>query len=551
MTTIKPPLRPTTISIPLQRAEIVEACPEVKRCHLEVIAAEHGEVLSVDTGSIAGTKVVRVGLFQEDKGCDYRVRVGLVDSGGPIAFGATASDGDPITYSMWERRLNICKDPATLFMPGAATHLMNTRYILNGETVVLIVCQMTSDGSFLVIVDRKGGITTKKLSLIYHRNNDNLLVTAALSTDLQSLYICESRIASGAQSDKYYWWTHNRYDGSWNLFKSGTVPASMYGGNDRQMTVDRDGKLAGFWGTEMESRNESDSDGTSCGNSWEGFVTTWGYLDYTSITGGTFDIRTEKYIAGSSRRQGMVLNDGKLVAMFESPTTISRLSAYSNWEWSTYENPKTTAQELSHEQGTVFLAYAGNTGIGSSKDDCLTSSTSGYGSADYTPAVPPSVEYTVQYSYTYGPYVYHDGSISLRVTAGGWVTRHEIAYTRNANTSAHNWTATGDGAPSGDFCMYALAWLENPENGRISESNINSNSIIYPAGLGEYASILKSFSATDEESGDTYTGIYFQAVTGGPISWRIFKNDNDVTTQITNCIGRPMAELSGIYWRAT
>jgi len=41
-----------------------------------------------------------------------------------------------------------------------------------------------------------------------------------------------------------------------------------------------------------------------------------------------------------------------------------------------------------------------------------------------------------------------------------------------------------------------------------------------------------------------------QAEPSGDMRWHIYKNNVDVTSAVAACIGRPMDQLHGIYWRA-
>ena len=535
---------PYTVEIPLKRKDRAEACPEVDRCQLKVEVHEKPQALAVvDTGM--GTRAVQVKLKREGKGCDATVSVGLIEqSGYPVAVG---DDG-----GLWEHRLDRCIQPNSTLLDHRPRHLLNVRYAdgaMGGNGFVSLIVYQDQDDNWQVVVERVGA-RPSILRLSYQSAHDDLVVTAALSQNLEALYVTESRKLTSNRTTNWYWYTWSRYTGSWVLYQSGLVPTHEYDiALGLAHRVNRDGHIHGYWGVETTTRKEYDNVGGNCPVSWAGKIMAATYKDYSTVWGGYWSILSKGYTAGRSRCKGVSLREGDMGLVGESYNRYSCPVSYSYQEWSHYEPQKMTYQELTANADEYYTIAIGGQGIGqSSKDYGVNTHRSGRFGGSYDPPVGGGL-HEVDYNYTWPSWSWHDGVIGMVCTPGGWITLDEAATVRHADLSPYSWHVSSADAPDG-FCLWPLSWMDANAEARITETNINRKTIVYPHGVGECISVFGSFMASDQQTGITYAGVLVQAVADGPQEWHIYRQDALVTNQVQRCIARPLDQLDAIYWRA-
>jgi len=476
----------------------------------------------------------------------------------PIAVGALISSGpDGLVYSIWERLLEKCVDPVSIFMEKTPLHLLNVRYTgVDREKVSLITAQMAEDSSWQVIVDRKSGSVFR---LNFYAAVDDLYISAAINNNLDHLYIVESRKAtSGIISGVWYWYIY--VNGEWTLLNSG-VPTSPYSANTRKYVVDREGMVSGYWGTEFTSRSDQyTADGTPCGY---GSLPTGqyhlnSYLDYNTYYGGYWDIKNVgEYVNGSHRKSPPVITNGDISIVVENVSSPSshKVSGY-EYRWSTvlvgYHGEWYRNEDTVHEADITFSATIGSLVV-STKDYGISSSSSGNGSSIsdvFSASGAAWVHDVINRNFT--DYSYHDGSINLVVTAGGWAYVVDSAIVKTpvdmspVNTD-NTYQYLGSGTWGDASCPGFTNIIES--RGLNVVSRINKD-IVYPESIGSFYSILRSFSTADQQSSIEYKGIQIQKTALSSPEWYVFKNGVNVTTEVEECTGKSIDQLYAIYYRA-
>lgn len=603
------PPTPARVIIPLRRDTEAPQCPEVERCLLELVREPAPKLLEViDTGLPSAAlnrettkQVVQTKLIANRRSChrDYTVRVSLLSAGGPIAVGegrertttvrvvrtfapsgsviddntaTTVERVSPDTQTgtttdvqvvdeptvrttttttvtvgavRWERRMVGCVDPPEVWLPSSPRHLLGARYLRDSVAAALVVYQGMG-GDWRVLVERRGGDADGVLSLVYTDQQDSLVVTAALSQDLRALYVCESRNpGGGGRVSTWYWYTVATE--GWALYGQGLVPATAEDSAFKlPMRVDRFGRIGGYWGTRTDTTSEADSSGAGCQNSWDGYQINSNRVHYLSVAGGVYNLATGEVVADRTRRRGIVLASGDLVPLEEELVGGSYLGTWTSFIW--HKGPGVydpwTTQELSTRDGDHFDVPVLD-GLWT-KDLSRDFQASARFDGVWDPAVPPETISRVSYTYTFSRYLVHDGSISVAVTPGGWVTRTESAtVTSYPDMDPYTYSTEGEGIVV-DFCIYPVNWLM--ANRSLAETEVATHAILHPHDLGDAHAIHKSFSSVDTASGDTWTGALVEATEGADPEWRLFRNRVPVDPEA--CLGRPMDELHAIYWRA-
>jgi hypothetical protein len=551
----------STFSIPLRSTDRIDECPEETHCQLSVHESTHTGALSIVGGVSDSEKLVKIRLTKKGAGCDYKVMVGLSTNGGPIAIGAEEVAGqENIVFRFWERRLNICRPPKRIFLSDTPFHLLNARYRVGREYISLIVCQMKKDANWQVIVDRRGGYSAIPLVKKYSTSHDDLHVSAALSANCNNLYVVLSRQAGNQYHGTYEHHTYNQYSGEWTLYRSGQVPKPTEIPSNLPYSVSREGLVSGFWAIEKTTRLVSYSEDGNCGAPIHIPGTNYSkyYYDGSVWWGGYWSIISGEYSQGIFRAKGHVLLGGDISLVGESvSSSFNHLYQNTEYRWAGQADPGTYHgawyrwQDSSNDDALNFFLNIGKTRI-ATKDTGLTFRFSAYSEqiTDVTIGTPTTVHDT--WNITYHNYSYHDGTTSVHITPGGWVTVQDDAIVRSCNLSpfAYDDVRIIAGIEQGwgqSFCPDMLSKLESTG---VDQQHRVSNSIAYPQFLGEHKAILCSFSAVDVESGTEYCGAKVQYQENGPATWKIFKNDINVTAEVGLCIKRPLNELGGIYWRA-
>lgn len=545
-----PTAKPTTINLAMKPRDKSSSCPDVTRCQLEVVWDDgHGAMFVKDGPN--DSKLVQIGMIGE-KGCNTKVRIGMIEIGGPIAVGATPIAGpEGIVLQRWERRLQDCIDPQELFLDGLPVSLLCSRYRLDAETVSLIVF-CTSEGSWSVVLDRRGGLQPKPLICHYAAANDGLIVSAAISRDLQNLYIVESRSGVEGTTGTAYHYAYNRYTGEWTRPGALVIPQPAEIISHRAYYVDRDGLVSGYWASAATVSTEIDNvpEGLWCNNSPEGYDIRTTITDYTDIFGGGYSIPERRYVAGNTRRAGSAIWNGKIQPVEELFTPgAHHLRSVSSYAWTTDETGwhKTRAESYSFDSSQGFAAMIGGAELARTNDTGLYHLFSA--ASDYLVTVIDGTNCEMDINISFGGWTYVDGSKTITVTAGGWVLLHTFSRELNPTSMAPITDYSGPfTCINATFpCPGMIGWFEA---NRTSEESVDRHEVIYPKNLGSYHSISRSFTACDEESGTSYYGAYVQTTPESDPVWMVYKDGSEISPALTACLGRPLAELAAIYWRA-
>lgn len=531
---------PYTVEIPLKPTDRAEACPEVERCQLAVDVWPKQQALAmVDTGM--GTRAVQVKLKREGKGCDATVSVGLVESGGPIAVGGEST--------VWERRLNGCKDVAEPLFEAPPVGLLCARYMdSHNNPASLIVAQLNSN-DWVVMVSRQGADVFKKE---FKNKEDSLYISAALSPNCSHLYIVESRALAGSDYVlNYGWYTYSQKE--WSMYHYGSLTPPAMIPLRRPGIVNRDGWVRSVWAIDQIGRTDIYTDDGTCAAPQvvPGETRQNTYLDRRKVWGGYWDLVSGcAWRDGDIRIHGQVYAHGDLSPEYESITSpYSMPTDTEAYRWSGQPEPGSITATGHREQfveRTNRLTFATHYSGQQTRD--LGEEWHFYGQSEHTATLNPQTGIITTVHHESCSFSHSDGIASVSVTSGGWVMYYDhhtsyqptvpLDYTEVGETSS--WNGTWNLCPS---MMYRVTTDMIPVE-------TEKTTIVYPVSLGERDSIVRSFTSIDQERGDLICGAYVTASKGTQPSWRIFKNGDEITAMIADCIGRPMDDLFAIYWRA-
>jgi hypothetical protein len=454
-----------------------------------------------------------------------------------------------IGTALWERFLGVCQDPSELFLEDPPAHLMNIRYRSSGVSVSLITYQQGT-GDWHVIVDRKGHEPFR--TSFSPPIEATLTVSAAISPDLNNLYIVATAVSGTGKTGSYLWYVFNVGTKSWDLSASGNVPDPLDVGSYRPYYVDRDGYVAGYWATDSTSSNETvtEPEGAACTSSGEGTTATTITKSYTYIVGDKWSIITNEFSGSAARVSGVTLSDD-IVTVDEIFSSANLLEFVHTYSWMT-DGPggfhKTREQILDYHAGEMFTVNVDGTDLTTTADLGLSYQFSG--NADYLWESVDETNCHIVISYNFDDWYFFEGVKSIGVTPGGWVTRLESGYYENAGSMApyeYESDPVSCYTPVVFPCPDMWYWYEQ---NRTTPENKTTNVILYPENLGEYYAIPYSFSSLDQLSGVKYTGIMVQQTQESTPAWHVYRNGVDVTAEIAECIGRPMSQLRAIYFRA-
>jgi hypothetical protein len=559
-----PPPTPYTVSIKLKTDDRTDVCPDIDRCQLEILEDYRDSALRMFPG-IENREVIAVGIKQENKDCNIKIRVGIVESGGPIAIGAREYTFDGLfRYEVWERKLQGCIPPKKFFLDSGPVGLINVRYKLNKETVSVITAKMVS-GEWQIIVERRGG-TVKSTPFKIQVSDIDAVVSAAISKDLQKLYIITSKLNGSVY--RATWQTHgyDKYSGNWFTIRSGSISHPTGAADmDRPFHVNRDGHVSGYWFTDENIDTDSHNDTENESGTWYSDYTTKSRT-YTKIWGGYWDLtKNGEYVDAGVRNSGQVIVNGDISLISESLNLSSAIVESSNYrrlynleqgalhgEWyRSYTAKVDYKQRFNVKIGTKIVDSTGDVG----QDFNFAANSSAFTDVWI---VPGEGVYTHDvFTETFTLYHNNYGTKRLDRTIGGWVSiidselstipvdmsSYEIDHTTLSQVFIEGW----------GYSLYPNFLADLEVRGLNGLEGITKN-IIYPEKLGSYYAIHRSFTSYDQESATEYSGVYLQKTAGGSIAWRIFKDGQEVTEKVSNCISKltykPMSQLYAIYWRA-
>lgn len=460
----------------------------------------------------------------------------------------------------WERRLRGCVSPDVVFLPESPAHLLSARYrdSRTGEAVAVITWQ-DKDANWHVLAERRGAITSAPLHLQFSPSDDDLHVSAALSDNLMSLFVMVSRRPAAEHVGAYYHYTWGKYTEQWDLYAQGQVPKPFTTNSTMPYYVDRAGDVVGYWATESDAQVDQRTEDGACsaplafpGESWTRYTDR-----YTAVWGGAWNIITGMYSAGATRRKGLSVGDGDLVAVEENlisnwthVTSYSYYSWDSVWEGSTGSFPR--SQEATLDSALHFSLVAGSSTLAGVEDYGERLAFVGHYECDVQilqdPESPFGFGYFGQTRMFFDSYTYESGVTWATVTPGGWVTRG-VAITERVGTDFSTITE--------DFAAHTNSWLPSCpdilsyfEGHRTNDVSMASSDIIYPVNLGACHSITASFNAFDQESGDWYCGAQIKSAADSTPEWFVYLNGKEVTVEVAACCGRPIEQFCAIYWRA-
>lgn len=475
----------------------------------------------------------------------------------PIAVGAEVVVVDEVGVNViWERLLERCIDPVSIFMTRTPVHLLNVRYLTPGNGhVSLIVAQDEENSAWQVIVDRGNTFLLEVFP-----TTGMLYVSAALNDALDILYVVVTRFSVSGDDAAATGYTYGYSDGSWVLTASHALVKPYLINSARAYIVDRDGRVAGFWGVDTSAYFEQYTADGSCSTAGTpGQTYTYYYLDYNTIYGGYFNMEQEgfPYIGGSSRRSGSVfIADDFSPATEDISSTLPLQTGGGRYAWdhtlAGYTGEWLRDEEADTSENLSFSVVIGSTSFGT-KDiglDYHFSANSVATTVVDTTTSPSMVHDVADYYYT--KYEYHDGQTGMIVTPGGWVTTVDSATVKNpVDMSSYHYDAEYPYVPGSGWGQPGCPDFHNDLVLRgIVETARTIKQVVYPESLGSYEAIHRSFSSYDQKTGVFYAGAMVQATLEGTPAWIVYKNGVDITADLQVCINKPLSQFHAIYWRA-
>lgn len=562
-------ISPHAVEMVLKPSDRTVVCPDEDRCQLEMVRNDYSDIIQVMQDSNTLTQRVHIGLLGTNGGCDYACMVGLVQGGSPIAIG----HGD----GLWEIKLDGCIAPLNTIIDVAPQHLLCGRYIANdGERVVLIALQEESGGHWQVIVERTD--CQEPLILKYTMASDGLRVSAALSLDLATLYVVESRSGSdGITAATWHRYVYTPMAGLWSRDAHGvvSVPPGAAHGTDRVWSVDRYGRLAGYWAATAETTTEQYVyPGTYCGAS-DTEITNWSktYAHYTDLLGGYWDLtRNGSYVHGSVRLSPVAVAWGSngrpdfyrvTESMSEGTTIITRRDTYTwnNRTIGAYSKKYLRSAVAIVNEALRFSATIGGASIGGRLNDYgRTMEFIAYNECNNW------LEFRNEHGYpwqifdstiAFESWEHREGSRALSVTPGGWVQVVDSAAIRTpgdmspivTHTEAQLQSPNWGGWPCPDF------YTELAASGMM-DSTVVDKTLVWPVPIGSGRfSVRRSFTSFDQDSGEIVYGVMIQPLDAanapiGAAQWHVYRNGRSIAMDLPDCTGHALDQLNAIYWRA-
>lgn len=535
-------ISPHTVEVLLKPADRTVACPEVDRCQLEMVKNDYPDILMVTQTPHADTQHVHVGLLATNGGCDYDCRVGLVAAGGPIAIGSSGG--------IWERGLLACRDMPDLLFDDPPERLLCARYVNNQGSPVSLVAAKIDDKHWCVIVTTQGGQTLRKN---YTSQTATVYVSAALSQNGRYLFVAISETTNGVTTARYEWLTYAF--GSWSAYQSGQIllpdgsPAMT-----RPIIVDRLGQARGLWGIQQTGRLVVYNEDGSClaPQVIPGEVRSELYLDRTGVWGGYWDIaHGAAWHNGTIRCHGQVYAAGDLAPEYEvivSPYSLpNQLEVYNWWgqpEPNAYTGTGYRQQTVQHTDRLEYdTAHSARRTKDYGEDELFNGSSEATATMDQSTGIITTVT-RLDCSYTR-----EIGTSIITVDPGGWVSYVEQSLSYRPTVPLHVETEITS-------MVWAGTWNQCPQmysyvaTGGMTTEATNTARVVYPVDLGDVGQVVQSFTAVDTVTGCFYCGARTRLLPDSPPVWHIYRDGINVTSEVAACIGRPLADLHAIYWRA-
>lgn len=460
-----------------------------------------------------------------------------------------------ISRDRWERRLRGCVDIPQMWLPVAPAHLLCGRYAgADGQTASLVTLQ-DADGVWHVVVERVGGATAVDLvHLTYTPAEDDLYVTAAIGERASSLYVVASKSVGVSRSTDWYWYTYSDGASKWQLHQSGTLTQPHSTPSARKCVVDRDGRVSGHWATQTDTSVESyTADGTcSVPLVLPGEAYILSYIHHIGIEGGFWDLRMGgAWNDGALRVSPQVLKSGDLWPMNESMQSASLVSNRDRYSWDSdvpaggYSGEWLRWQESEVDLGLHFTLSPG----GAETVDYGTRFNLSASSVQGTVVDPETVIAHNETTISFDSFSHEIGSAFVQVTPGGWAMVQENQVESVVDTSTHHleWDSSAASGWGNSDCPDFYGILEARG---IEDHSVSDRRTVWPAALGTTHAIDLSFTAVNPVTDEWYAGALVRQTAESDPTWRIFSPLGEVTAEVATCLGRPMAELQAIYWRA-
>lgn len=539
------PPRPTTISIPMQPRDRSEACPDVKRCQLEIAWDDGRGALSVHNGP-EDRRLVEIGLKGKQGGCDATVRIAMIDPGGLVAVGS-------INGEVWEQMLGSCVDNPRPLFAHKPVNLMQVRYDYRGERISLF--------HYTYTVSPEGGepTTYKAVSVLRRERLSTIAQAVASGTDLQihgalspafdTFYIAISVSDSGARTISYERYTWNEEQGLWGQKISGPVGWAAFDAPQGSPAVDRAGRIYAARSEVATPYNEEVADSAACiVPGGEG----GGEISYhlkngqeSTAQGHLFDIDSKSWSHGyTALSHGLSIGDGDyhVATSGYSSRNLQKHDETGFVEMRPYYYHIGYARQKEfysdYGSGTITVGNRAvapyETGLKNTYTSHLESETTADSLGELAGV------YFTTLSWRCDSYIYENGN-KTPVAIGGWIFVQDDYVSYQLETRDRDYTYQGQNT------IPCPTWLYEDVLGiGLLESQYSRHRARWPVTF-DCHSCGQAFHVADQMSGDWYAGALINDSDGGPYYWRIFKNGKEVDLScVGNLVGR---NFSTLYYR--
>ena len=443
-------------------------------------------------------------------------------------------------FNIWERKVAAACEPTTPFIDCFPNTVLNVRYqnraFVDGTVAVIGYTALTvvdgvhenAPGNYSntwdVIVERVGGdypVNEVLRIRFFYTGSDKLRVSAAMSRDLQSVYVVRTRhdtnhpVGEEDWKTTYFNYAFDQETGLWPLVDTGLVPLPVNPypnwGAMPYWFVDRDGNVGGAWQPSLVDLDDNIPISE----------TTYGMMVTVAdgAAGGTWNMLTKIWDDTDSDTCWLGIASS---VSFDDLAIVKAEATSSHTRTNIYE---------ALAEGDSPLHTFGDAGAGSNVFGV-------WGFASY---------YDIPYEY--------------RVTVGGvnlTTARFKDEYFEGVDTidvrAVH--------VTRGGLVLVRDLYNSPPL------PSMDDTFLFYPGHLDylyvdwprvplecDPATFSRSFTAIDEESRQAITGFLVTAGTLQTKRWRIYRNGSSITNWIEQCLlkepdGKPLSELMAMYWRA-